>query len=337
VWTRLRNVWRPENFHYAHRLGRSTDRFEGWYFKLVDREGLHPFAIIPGVFLGADAHAFVQVLDGRRGRSWYHRFPISEFEASSDVFDVRIAENRFHAGGLTLSLDPLGDGPALRGQLQFGPWSRWPVTALSPGVMGPYSFAPLMQCNHGILSLDHALSGKLEFGDRAMAFDGGRGYLEKDWGKSFPIGYVWTQSNHFDREGISVTASVATVPWITGAFRGFLVGFLVDGTLHRFTTYTGARVQSLTVSDTHFKLCVSNATHRLEVDSRKTEGALLHAPYERQMLERVAETMTSEIDLRFYRVEGGRESVVYEGTGRNACLEAQGDLHRILDGADATH
>ncbi|MDJ0849577.1 MAG: hypothetical protein QNK04_14495, partial [Myxococcota bacterium] len=68
-----------------------------------------------------------------------------------------------------------------------------------------------------------------------------------------------------------------------------------------------------------------------EIDSRKAEGALLMAPYERQMLERVAETMTSQVDLRLLARAPGGDRLVYEGTGRHACLEAQGDLDRILD------
>jgi hypothetical protein len=219
MWNRIRNIWRPENFHYSHKLGRVADCFEGWYFKIVDPEGRYPLAVIPGVFLGGDAHAFVQVLDGRRGQSWYHRYPIADFEASPVCFDVRIAGNRFRSDGFSLHIDPKGEsgGPAIRGRLELGPWSRWPVTAVSPGVMGPYSFAPRMQCYHGILSLDHELRGALVADDRTLSFDGGRGYLEKDWGQGFPLGYVWTQSNHFDRDGICVTASVATVPWVTGA------------------------------------------------------------------------------------------------------------------------
>ena len=47
--TRLRNVWRPENFHYHHRLRSGGGFFEGWYVKLVDPAGAQPLALIPGV------------------------------------------------------------------------------------------------------------------------------------------------------------------------------------------------------------------------------------------------------------------------------------------------
>lgn len=327
---RFRNIWRPWNFHFHHKLNAGQPYFEGWYFKIVDPAGEQPYAFIPGVFMGKDAHAFVQVLDGKEGTSWYHRYPVSEFIADRERFEVRVGPNRFHAGGFELNIDEGGAKPQrLSGKVSLGPWSNWPVTLTSPGVMGPYSFVPFMECKHGILSLDHELSGSLEVDGKTTTYTGGRGYLEKDWGSSFPLGYVWTQSNHFDRPGICITASVARIPWVTGDFRGFLVGFLLDGELHRFTTYTGAVIESLRLTKQHLHLSIRNRTHRLVLEAEKTKGALLHAPYEHDMLERVAETMTSRIELKFTRLADN--AVVFEGTGRSACLETQGRLDLICD------
>ena len=220
---RLKNIWRPQNFHLSHELGRDRGGFEGWYFKLVDEAGAQPYAIIPGVILGPDSHSFIQVLDGRAGTAAYHRFPVEAFHAERDTFHVEIGDNRFSAHELVLNIDAKATAPgqAVQGKLSLGPWSRWPVTLTSPGVMGPYSFVPFMECKHGILSLDHELQGQLQVDGVQTSFDGGRGYLEKDWGRAFPRGYVWTHSNHFDRPGICVTVSVARIPWLTSAFRGF--------------------------------------------------------------------------------------------------------------------
>jgi hypothetical protein len=326
--TRLRNLWRPANFHLHHRVGRAGECFEGWYFKVVDPAGAHPYAIIPGVFLGEDPHAFIQVLDGARGVAWYHRYPAEAFAASRRRFDVRIGQSRFHSDGFTLDADArtAGGAPRIRGEVRFGDLARWPVKLLSPGVMGPFGLLPFLECYHGILSVDHTLSGALEVDGAHETFDGGRGYLEKDWGRGFPEGYVWMQSNHFDRPGISVTASVAKVPLFGASFRGFLAGFYRDGALHRFTTYTGARVSRCAITDTHVHVRFEDLRYRLEVDSEKADGAMLKAPYERQMLERVAETMRSEVRVRFSR-RGGK--VLYEGVGRHGCLEAQGNLRAI--------
>ena len=332
MWNHLRNIWHPERFHYHHRLERGAGEFEGWYLKLVDEAGAQAYALIPGVFLGADRHAFVQVLDGRAGTAAYHRFPIESFSAARDRFEVRIAENRFGSWGASLDIDAETStaGQGVHGEIRFGEWRPWPVTALSPGVMGPYSFVPFMECNHGILSLDHAIeSGSLEVDGHRSELGGGRGYAEKDWGRSFPSGYVWTHSNHFEAAGTCLTAAVAVIPWLTGAFRGYIIGFLLDGALHRFTTYTGSVLERLELSATRLHLQIRNRTHRLEVNARRTEGAILHAPYEQQMIARVAETMTSEVDVRLLSL--GEDRAIFEGRGLHACLEAQGELAQILD------
>jgi len=100
--------------------------------------------------------------------------------------------------------------------------------------MGPYTFAPFMECNHGIVSMDHGISGSLVINGEEIDFTGGRGYIEKDWGHSFPSAYIWMQSNHFAANGISFKASVARIPWLTGNFTGFISGLMIDGRLYPF-------------------------------------------------------------------------------------------------------
>ena len=63
-----------------------------------------------------------------------------------------------------------------------------------------------MECNHGLVSFDHSLEGTMAIDGREVDFEGGRGYTEKDWGKAFPAGYVWMQTNHFERSGTSFVA-----------------------------------------------------------------------------------------------------------------------------------
>ena len=60
-----------------------------------------------------------------------------------------------------------------------------------------------MECYHGILSMNHSISGDLIINNKKINFNSGRGYTEKDWGHSFPLGYVWMQSNHFSNKNIS--------------------------------------------------------------------------------------------------------------------------------------
>ena len=78
-----------------HGFDKQPPFFEGWYFKLVSADGRRKVAIIPGVILGRDAHAFIQVLDGANGTSAYHSFPLADFQADPQRFGLAVGPNRF--------------------------------------------------------------------------------------------------------------------------------------------------------------------------------------------------------------------------------------------------
>lgn len=321
----LGSLFHPERYH-GHR--RRPPFFEGWYFKLVDPTERHRYAVIPGIFLHddpAEEHAFIQVLDGSSGKATYHRFARDEFEAAADAFDVRIGSNRFGLDALELLI--ADDQLRLSGRVEFVDPRPWPVTWRSLGIMGPYGWAPRMECNHGVVSLDHGLEGELTVDGADITFSGGRGYTEKDWGKSFPAGYVWIQSNHFERPGVSFVGSIAIIPWIFSSFPGFIIGVWIEGRLFRFATYTGAETTHLRISDESIEWAVSDGEHTLHIDAQRAKGGLLLGPTRERMSDRVGETMLSEVAIQLRTARG---DVVFDGVGRNAGLEAHGDLDRLL-------
>ncbi len=64
-----------------HGRGKKAPFFEGWYFKLVSADQQQRYAIIPGVILSGEPHAFVQVLNGVTGKAHYFEFPLQAFRA----------------------------------------------------------------------------------------------------------------------------------------------------------------------------------------------------------------------------------------------------------------
>ncbi|MEZ5116123.1 MAG: tocopherol cyclase family protein [Candidatus Nanopelagicales bacterium] len=321
---RVRSVLRPDGYHGR---GVRSGFFEGWYVKLVSADRSAPWAVIPGVFLGTDGddHAFVQVLDGSTGRSWYLRYDVADFWASPDRFDVRVGPSRFTERGVDLDLP---DG-LLRGQVAFtDPLDPWPVTLGSPGIMGWYSWVPFMECYHGICSFGHGLAGSLEVDGAPVSFDGGRGYLEKDWGQAFPAGYVWVHSNHLAADpDACLTASVALIPWLRGSFRGFIVGLRTRDRLYRWATYTGARETHLEIDDAHVRWGLTGPDGRIELVAERTRGGLLHAPVRTSMHERVEETLDARVHVTLHDAGGRR---VLDTTAGVAALEVVGDLDRLL-------
>lgn len=324
----LRGVRHPEAYHGG---GVRRRFFEGWYVKLVSADRAQRWAVIPGIFRGLDRgerdEAFVQVLDGLTGRSWYHRFPPDEFAADAGRFEVRVGPNRFGTDGAELDL------PQLRGAIRYRePLAPWPVRLREPGIMGWYGLVPFMECFHGIVSFGHELGGTLEVEGRAVSFDGGRGYIEKDWGRAFPSGYVWLASNHLDTAdgedpSASLVASVAIIPWLRGSFRGSIIGFRHGGRLHRWTTYNRSRERLLEIDDARVRWKVEGPDGVLSLDAERTRGGLLHAPLRDAMHQRVEETLDAEVRVRHAAPDG---TVIREGVARCAGLEVFGDVERLL-------
>lgn len=321
---RMRSTLHPQGFHGADER---SGFFEGWYVKLVSADRRHRWAVIPGVFLGLDGddEAFVQVLDGVSGKSWYQRYDRTDFHASDHAFDVTVGPNRFTATGVVLDVPDAG----LRGTVSYtDALDPWPVRLRAPGAMGWYAWMPFLECYHGIVSFGHGLSGTLERDGRPLRFDGGQGYLEKDWGRAFPSGYVWMQTNHFASLGTCLTASIAMIPWLRGEFRGFIVGVRHEGTLHRFATHTGARTTSLTVDDDHVRWTLrSRQGVTLSMVAERSSGGFLHAPVRTQMHRRVQETLNASVRVCLTTPTG---RVLLEDTGQCAGLEVHGDLDRLL-------
>lgn len=310
-----------------HGLNKKPPFFEGWFYKLISADERNKVAIIPGVILGQEEHAFLQVLDGVDGTSAYVKFPIGDFKADGNNFSIEIGENKFDDRQLTLALNSAEC--QLDGEIHLGPLNPWPVTLISPGIMGWYSWVPGMECYHGVLSFSHKIQGTLTLNGKEMDFTGGKGYIEKDWGQSFPSAWIWCQSNHFAGRDACVTASVAIIPWKGNAFRGFIVGFWLEGKLHRFATYNGAKIESLQIYDNHVDWVVKNRQHRLFLKAARVQGGLLRGPTRLDMGQRVVETLNATVQVRLETLQG---KLLFDEIGANTGLEVMGDLARLLRG-----
>lgn len=318
---RWKMQWYPDRYHG---WGRTKSYFEGWYFKMVMSDGSLAISVIPGVSMdeNGDRHAFIQVIDGTKTESFYYEFPFEDFHAEPTRFAVRIGTNYFSKDEITLNL------PDLKGTIQMSDHTPWPKTLGAPGIMGWYSFVPKMQCYHGVLSLYHQLSGSLELKNTAFNFEQGIGYIEKDWGTSFPKCWIWLHSNHFelpDRK-VSLLASIAHIPWMGNYFVGFLVGFYLDDELYQFTTHNGANISTMMDEDKVYMTCSRKDT-TLSIIATKAPGADLVSPISGGMRGKVNESISAKIQVVLSRAG----KVMYEGVGQHSGMEIGGEIDVLLN------
>jgi hypothetical protein len=324
IWYPVRKVWQSALFQGP---AKQSNYFEGWYFKQVAADGQHIFSVIPGIAHnadGSDSHAFIQLIDGVSGATSYHTFPSDSFSFSRKSFEVSIGQNHFSREGIKVDF---GEGEEhFRADLTFSNSTRLKSRLFSPGIMGWYRFAPFMETYHGLVSMDHQVEGQVETGGQIFNFSGGRGYIEKDWGSSFPSSYIWAQSNNFEQSGVSFMCSIARVPWLGKAFPGFLGFFLHEGKVYRFATYTGAKVENLVLKEEIVEFDIAAKKFRIEVRARRSHTGLLKAPVSGAMDRRIAESLDAVIHLKVTDRDG---KLIFEGAGKYAGLEVVGKVAEL--------
>jgi len=321
IRNKIRAIFHPERFQG---WTRKRNYFEGWYFKVVNDNETKAFAFIPGIAISknGEKHAFIQVLDGKNLTARYHKFEHSSFIPDPDKFKIAVDNNIFSEHELQINL------PSLKANLQFSGNIPWPNRWYSPGIMGPYAFLPFMECYHGIVSMDHSISGQIEIDGEIIDFRNGRGYIEKDWGQSFPSAYIWLQSNHFSQPGIAVKVSVAKIPYLGYSFVGFIAGIWLNNQLIQFTTYNQSSLRKSLIDTEKVELVMQNSNYILEIFVRREASTALASPILGLMDGRIEESMNAFLEVNLIDRKSGKS--IFNDIGRNAGLEVAGKIQEII-------
>lgn len=302
--------------------------FEGWYFKHVDKQKENVISIIPGISYEdarEKSHAFIQVIDGRMHKTYYIKYAINEFHFSRKSFAIRIADNTFSDMGISLNIK--NKDLRIKGEICYSNHISWPSSFLSPNSMGWYAYIPVMECYHGVLSLRHDLKGSLNINNEEIHFSGGAGYMEKDWGTSFPSSWVWLQSNHFADQNSSLMLSVARIPWRGRSFTGFIAGLWHDGKLYRFTTYTGAKINYIKHQSSNISIRLSDDRYAIEIKAEQGDTGALLSPIKGAMVGNLQESVNATANIMVF--DSKKDSHIFN---ENACccgLEIAGNIKEL--------
>jgi tocopherol cyclase len=316
-------IWKPEIFQGIHK---NKDYFEGWYFKLIDSSRKCVYAIIPGISIGKsrqDAHAFIQFIDAVQGKTEYYRVPFEDFRADKNRFGVSIGSNHFSDKGIEINLS--NENTRISGSLSFDHIEKYPHSFLSPGIMGPFSFVPGMECYHAVVNMSHTMSGSLTINEMQIDMKGGEGYIEKDWGRSFPESWIWLQANHFEERGVSFMFSVARIPWLGRSFTGLISYLRTEHGFYKFATYNGAKIKKIKLIGKTIDVVLEGSAYTLACTARYSQGGILKAPKNGMMHREIEESITAEVDLHLMDRKG---NTIFEGTSKRVGMELS-DAHEF--------
>jgi tocopherol cyclase len=276
--------------------------FEGWYYKQVTPDERTVISFIPGLSVrGGKASPFIQVnLAQKTGDTWHQTtdwLDYTALRAQDEPFFIQLGDNSFRREGVIIAYQ--GARLQVTGELIFHNIIALPRSGWAPTIMGPFSYLPGMECIHSVISLSHTIAGSLTINDKLVDFTQGKGYIEKDWGSSFPKRYVWLQSNHFAQEG-SLFFSWADIPALGMYFRGYIAHLYYQGEHHRFATYTRGRCK-LKAGGHMVEIALTNGDSELQIKASQSPGGELIAPHRGAMVHTIKEGLFGQVAFSLKR------------------------------------
>ncbi|MCI6466695.1 MAG: hypothetical protein MSA90_14675 [Faecalicatena sp.] len=277
---------------YFHGIGKKYPYFEGWYLK-HQNEG-KTIAFIPAVHADQKGSwsASIQVVTDEG--AWYFTYPIELCRINRRRFYVKIGENVFSEKGMKVQIESAEI--SVQGRIRYTKFHK-----IKGDIMGFFRWIPFLQCHHGVISMSHDLSGSLKVSGKNIReeninFTGGRGYIETDWGSSFPDTYIWSQCVFGIEEKNSIMVSAADVPVLGLHLPGCICAIHYKGREFRLGTYYGARIKEYGPGT----VTITQGIMTVKVTRQSNHSFQLHAPQEGNMKRLIKESPACLVRYQFW-------------------------------------
>lgn len=278
--------------------------FEGWYFKHQYND--FSMALIAGINIdkNGDKYSFIQVIT--KDNSYNIKYKFDDFSISYDKLTIKIKDNIFSINGVVLNIRE--SGIRIKGRLKYNN-----ITPIKSNIMGPFSLIKFMQCNHEIISLYHTVDGNLTINNKEIKINNGIGYIEKDYGSSFPKTYLWIQCNDFQNEKASIMVSIADIPLLGYEFKGCIAAILYKGKEYRMATYNGVKI----IDYNKKGLTIKRGRYKLYIDIEEKNSRNLLAPNKGEMERVINEDIACSARFRFYE----KKKLIFDLNSNNTSYE----------------
>lgn len=284
----------PEIFQGEKYLNKNKNYFEGWYLKNSNME--ESISFIPGINIDEKSkNAFIQVITN--DSSYFVDYNIIDFKFNDNPFSIKIENNFFSKEKIHIEIEDNVQNLKIYGELKYSNNKNIKTNFINPNIMGPFSYIPFMECNHAILSMKNTIDGLIVINNEKINFKHGIGYIEKDWGCSFPKSYIWCQGNCFQKSNASFMLSVADIPFKIFNFRGIICSLIIDDKEYKFTTYNNAKIIKYKVEKDSIDITLKKSSYYLNIKSQNNKSLKLSAPVKGKMEKEIFESISSTVKV----------------------------------------
>lgn len=272
--------------------------FEGFYLKHQNEK--MSIAFIPSIHItNGEGYALIQVI----ANDFTSVFRFDLYDALIVDTTIMIGKNVFSKEGIYVDLK--NDDTHIIGRLFYDN-----IISLNKDIMGFFKYLPKMECSHGVISIHHKTRGSLIINEQEINFNNGCGYIEKDFGISFPKRYLWT---HCIFKNISIMISVANIPYLGMHFDGCISIILYKGKQYRLATYKGAKI----ISFKNDEVILKQGKYTLKAKLIKYDVQILKAPQNGQMNREIMESIACHVYYEFCK----NQTILFSFVSNQASFE----------------
>ena len=165
--------------------------------------------------------------------------------------------------------------------------------------------------------MKYNINGFININKQKINFNNDIGYIEKDWGCSFPKNYVWIQGNNFKNKNISFMLSIADIPFKIFHFKGHICSLMIDNKEYRFATYNGSKIIKQDFKNNTLHIILKKGRYQLNVKTKYLKGFKLLAPIKGKMNKNILESISSVISVTLKK----DNKIIFSDTSTNCGLE----------------
>jgi tocopherol cyclase len=184
--------------------------FEGWFQKVFSKQHNASFLLIYGYATrnSNDKFGFLQVLIPNQPPLIVY-FPKDEVSCHVKSHVFRMGNNIFTTESIRITTSDLG--------IDLNLTNNHPIKSFKNS-MGYAYYIPNLPCYHSVLNTSQIVFGEIRHKGEHYVLENEMGYLEKNWGISFPESYFWVHAVDPTDPNISLLFSRAEIVWLGKIF-----------------------------------------------------------------------------------------------------------------------